>query len=554
MDHRARELFGGEASTFPLRRWAPVAVAFVALVVGVVASASSVFGHGGPSEDGSDPLRNTPLPCEVVNTPGLTARSANGIEHVANVCGFVGTDIEFQSRMANDGVHDYAFVGTMGAGMRIYDITDPTTPTFAGGYADPGWENDIQVEGHLAVATFDGLVGEDSSASTCLKERYPDAMGQGVDVYDLEYDAATALFNVVLLTCVANPPGGAHNVTLNPRSQWMAISNCCSDWAMDVIDLRRIENNSSRTSGTAPDAKHIYRLIDASQRDSSTCPAGATYRCVVIKKPNGTNATGLWQPHDVHFSRNGKTAYVAAINSTFIIDVSRVFEGVVKTIAIIPNISEPGGFASRHNIDISHQADVTADGKILVISDERGGGLTDQNCNVEAGDELVGGLHFWALAEINGVAASRGASPSNPKKLGVYVNPNPNDLGADPLQPALDLLPRFTSGCTVHVFRIGRNGTASPDAAEIEFGGVSSLSQRQLTTAWYGAGVWWIDFSGRPDRKAGDTIRESTETTWGNTLGWNVMPGASTWAAKEYKGYIFASDITRGFDVYRFAD
>ena len=47
---------------------------------------------------------------------GSCRASAKNIAHVANVCGFVGTDIEFQSRTAADGtVHDYAFVGTMGA-------------------------------------------------------------------------------------------------------------------------------------------------------------------------------------------------------------------------------------------------------------------------------------------------------------------------------------------------------------------------------------------------------------------------------------------------------
>jgi len=32
------------------------------------------------------------------------------------------------------------------------------------------------------------------------------------------------------------------------------------------------------------------------------------------------------------------------------------------------------------------------------------------------------------------------------------------------------------------------------------------------------------------------------------------MPGAETWSAKEYKGYIYAGDMTRGFDVYRFTE
>lgn len=29
------------------------------------------------------------------------------------------------------------------------------------------------------------------------------------------------------------------------------------------------------------------------------------------------------------------------------------------------------------------------------------------------------------------------------------------------------------------------------------------------------------------------------------------MPSADTWSAKEYKGHIYAGDMTRGFDVFR---
>jgi hypothetical protein len=69
-------------------------------------------------------------------------------------------------------------------------------------------------------------------------------------------------------------------------------------------------------------------------------------------------------------------------------------------------------------------------------------------------------------------------------------------------------------------------------------------------SAHYGAGVWHIDFSSASSSL--DGIAEDPQSTWGNTLGWNVMPGAETWSAKEYKGFIYAGDMGRGFDVYRF--
>ena len=519
--------------------WRPATVLLVlGLILATFAGASTAA-----ESDATDPVRNVALPCEVVQ-PALAqpARTARGISHVANVCEIVGTDIEFQSRTAANGtVHDYAFVGTMGAGFQIFDITVPTSPSDAGGYIDSGWQNDVQVNGDLAVVTFDGVSGEDSSISTCLKTKFPDGSGQGVDLIRLSFDSATARFETSLIDCVANPPGGAHNSTLHPSGEWLAISNSSSDWAVDVIDLRGV------LEGAAP--VHRYRFIDESRATAAgRCPAGATFTCVTVTAADGSSATGLWRPHDIHFSSNGRTMYVAALNSTFITDVSQALNGRLKTLSIIPNLSEEGGLANARNIELSHQADVTPDGKILVISDERGGGTSNTACNTD-GNGVIGGLHFWAVGSIKGLPASKAASPSNPVKLGTYFNPNPV-LGPDALQPAVDLLTRSERACTVHVFRIGGNGSSSPGEAAAGLGGVSSLGSRQLVTAWYGAGTWSVDFGRSPSND--DGTAEDSRSTWGNTLAWNVMPGAETWSSKEYKGYIYTGDMLRGFDVFAF--
>ena len=144
---------------------------------------SLLFLSGATAGDGDalDPARSGPLACELVNSPDAAPpRAAKNIVHLANRCGIVGTDVEFQSRTDAAGrSHDYAFVGTMGAGPRIFDVTQPANPQGAGGYVDSGWENDVQVRGDLMVATFDGVNGEPSSASTCLKTRYPTGSDQG---------------------------------------------------------------------------------------------------------------------------------------------------------------------------------------------------------------------------------------------------------------------------------------------------------------------------------------------------------------------------------------
>jgi hypothetical protein len=186
----------------------------------------------------------------------------------------------------------------------------------------------------------------------------------------------------------------------------------------------------------------------------------------------------------------------------------------------------------------------------LIISDERGGGLSNTGCNEDpfSGLGILGGLHFFALAPIAGQPQTAGASPSNPIKLGDYFTPPPL-FGADPLAPALANA-RIERACTIHVFRFGGNGSTSPGEIFPGMGGVSGLPNRQAVSAHYGAGTWWIDVSG-PSSNA-DGVNEDPRSTWGNTNGWIVMPGADTWSSKEYKGHIFTGDMVRGMDVFSF--
>jgi hypothetical protein len=501
----------------------------VTLALGVtIVTASYVANAGAPLN--LDPVHNFALPCEVVNTPGIVPRSARDIQHIANVCGIVGTDMEFQSRVDALGrTRDYAFLGTMGAGLRIFDITNPRRPTYAGGYLDPGWENDVQIRGDTAVIGFDPIGGRPPTLSACLQAQ---GSSGGEDILHLSYDPGTGTFRTQLLGCVSHSPGGgAHNSTIHPGGQWLAVSNPRAHGSIDVVDLR----------GGAFVLR--YRIVQNDTLAHANCTnLPAPGRCI----PNGR--AGTWSPHDIHFSRDGMTMFVAAVgNDTLILDVRNILAGAVRLISVIPNDRNgDGGVATDpHDISISHQSDVTPDGQILVVTDERGGGLTQTACNTDL-DGVIGGAHFWALAPVPNVPATAGASLATPKRLGGWFYPNPI-LRPDPFGAALAALPRAERGCTIHVIRIGGNGSSSPGPAQAGFDGVSRLGSRQFTTAHYGAGVWFVDFSGGGQ----SVIAENPHTTWGKTLGWNVLPGADTWSAKEYKGYVYAGDMARGFDVFR---
>jgi serine protease AprX len=230
-----------------------------------------------------DPAHNVPVPCELVSTLGSLPRSAKNLSHLANVCGLVGTDIEFQSRTDASGkVRDYAFLGTMGAGTRIFDITDPHLPRYVGGYIDPGWQNDVQVFGDLLVLAFDP-VGVAVHGSDCLRTKNATAGQQrgGVDLIHLEFDPVLATLKAPLtfqtqrLGCYLNEAGGAHTITIHPSGEWLAVNTATGN-GIEVVDLR----------------DNAFTFV---RRIPSAIVASA---------------------HDVFFSEDGNTLYSAAVSST----------------------------------------------------------------------------------------------------------------------------------------------------------------------------------------------------------------------------------------------
>jgi hypothetical protein len=128
--------------------------------------------------------------------------------------------------------------------------------------------------------------------------------------------------------------------------------------SVDVVDLR------------STPAKRIYRIVQNGTMNHASCGGAAAGQCI----SNGRN--GTWSPHDLHFSKDGRTMYVAAVgNDTVLVDVRNVLSGNVSTIGVAPNDSPPTGDVGNNpqDVSISHQSDVTSDGRMLVVTDERGG-------------------------------------------------------------------------------------------------------------------------------------------------------------------------------------
>ncbi len=146
------------------------------------------------------------------------------------------------------------------------------------------------------------------------------------------------------------------------------------------------------------------------------------------------------------------------------------------------------------SIMISHGADPTPDGKYLLITDEQNGAAANGVCN-------VGGVHVYDLT-IEAV----------PVKVGFWF--------MDPTNSATATVTGDSLICTAHVLDYASNG-------------------KTWTNGNYAAGIRVVS--------ATNVVGKPTE------LAYFMPEGANTWSAKTYKDprYIFANDMNRGFDVYK---
>ncbi len=309
-----------------------------------------------------------------------------------------------------DGREYFAYGSTL-YGLHIVDATDPMSPSLVSTYSaafgcptgtaeadgfDPlaplgGWENDQSVtpDGRIAVLGMD-------AAGRC----HDPAMGglEFVDLTDVENPRALHLTRNV---------GEAHSVTIDPVRPWLAYTST-SDGAdfIDVVDFSSCLGGVDELDACAPDVARIP--FTASQWPNVPVDGDG----------NDAATSGC---HDIRIV--GDVLYCAAVGQTSIIDISKLVDDDGRLTGTLltrgPNACEvvdatrtnaevkvtdcsdwtEDVFAERkakganaplvslivhdrskppsEDVSIAHQAEPTSDGRLLWVTDERGGGLAN---------------------------------------------------------------------------------------------------------------------------------------------------------------------------------
>jgi hypothetical protein len=537
--------------------WGFAATTIAALVVALPAFAD----HTNP---------RTPLAPTTGPIAGGLERGEGTWRHIANFPGLAsealtggGTDLEFFSPAGTNDV--YGAFGTLGQddagsiGQRIVQLT-------RGGAVAPRWVAD-HGSAHCTTTNPAGTLGlqHDSQIATQGRVRLltdtTDATGRchdpgggGIEIIDVSRIGETIFEpREVHLVRLA---GFSHTHTVDGRRPWL-IYNSSSDFSggnwIDVLDIRSCFGSLNWSLGTRRDACRpaVYRIPFqpewTQQRDQNT----------------GQLEPGSAACHDITFAND--RLYCAGLNATLIIDVAQLVDsaGNVKGTPFacpvvdgtrtgakvtdcgamgssrteqatgwrflgtfnhpgrdcgppgtdVRNCNSNNQVRSDDGVSVSHEADPTADGRLMFVTDERGGGVVPPGSSCTPGIDNPygnGGAHAFDISDPANIRYANG--PDGRKA--VYIS--------DAVVPAATF-------CDIHVIE-------------------QIPGEQRFIAAYYSQGIKLVDWF--VDPQGAVQFREVASLT---------LPNANTWAAEDFKithnadgtrtYFIAADDIHRGIDV-----
>jgi hypothetical protein len=535
--------------------WSLVTTAFAVLLAG---APSALADHTNP---------RTPLaPTAGTPTTGIV-RGEGTWRHVANFPGGAsnaltggGTDLEFFTPAGTTDV--FGAFGTLGQddvgsiGQRILQLT-------SGGAVAPRWVADhgsahceanasttsLQHDSQIATQGKVRLLTDTTDASG----RCHDSNGGGIEIIDVTH-IRNPDFNPREVHLVRHA-GSSHTHTVDTARPWI-VYNSSSDFAgrnwIDVLDLRTCFGTDKWTLVRRRDEcrPKVYRIQFqpewTMQRDQDT----------------GELEPGSAACHDITFANN--RLYCAGVNATLILDVSglvgkRGINGTPFPCPVIPgtrtgamvtdcsgmgperteratgwtflgtfqhpgrdcapkptdnrNCNSNNFVRSDQGVSISHEADPTADGRFMFVTDERGGGVVPPGSSCAPGIDNPygnGGAHTFDISTPSNIRYA--TTPTGEKS--VFIS--------DAVVPA-------ETFCDIHVIEHAPN-------------------EQRLLVAYYSQGVKIVDYF--IDGAGHVQFRETSSFT---------LPNANTWAVEDFKVvdnadgtrtyYLAADDIHRGIDI-----
>ena len=487
----------------------------------------------------------------IANFPGLASPALTG----------GGTDLEFFSPAGSSDV--WGAFGTLGqdeagsVGQRFIRLTQ-------GGEVRPEWVAD-HGSAHCATSNtsvtglqHDTQVGQLKGVTlltdtTDASGRCHDSGGGGIEIVDVSRIDSPA-FEPREVHLVRFP-GFSHTNTVDADRPWIVYSSSSDfdgrNW-IDVMDMRSCYGKTTwslaqRRGACRPSVYRIQLQPEwTQQRDQNT----------------GELEPGSASCHDITYDRN--RLYCAGLNATVILDVSGIAKGGSVAGKALPcpvidgtrtgaKVTDCSGMGparteratgwrflgtfqhpgrdcgppgtdvrtcnsnnqvrSDEGVAVSHEADPSHDGRLMFVTDERGGGIVPPGSSCAPGIDNPygnGGAHAFDISDPSNIKYA--TTPQGAKA--VYIS--------DAVVPA-------ETFCDIHVIE-------------------QVPGEQRLIAAYYSQGIKIVDYY--VDGNGAVQFVERASYT---------LPNANTWSAEDFKirdnadgtrtYFIAADDVHRGIDV-----
>ncbi|HEU5472882.1 MAG TPA: hypothetical protein VFV67_19720 [Actinophytocola sp.] len=389
---------------------------------------------------------------------------------------------------------NFAFVGNF-LGFTIYDIRNPRRPRIVSQVLCPGSQNDISVSGDLLFLSTDSRRTDNSCSSSAATDT-TSPYWEGIKIFDISNKRAPRYVQSVETAC------GSHTHTLVPEARHRGhdASTAGADGrGRDrslYLYISSYSPNPALSKCQPPHDK--ISIVKVPVRNPAAASVVATPVLfpdggnpgVVAPFPNGRTATSGCHDLTVYPEKNLMAG--ACMGDGVLFDISN--REAPRTISRVQDLT---------NFAFWHSATFNNDGTKVIFTDELGGGLTP-TCNATLGP-------------------TRGAD-------GVY-----------------DIVGRGDSRTLEFrsYFKISRHQAENENCVAHNGSLIPVRGRDIMVQAWYQGGIQVWDFTdSRNPREIGFIER-------------GPLPDGEDggeWSAYWYNGFIYGSDLVKGFDVVELND
>lgn len=432
------------------------------------------------------------------------------------------------AQVARGGVNsDLAFWGNLAAagnyrGARLLDITKPANPVTLSTIECNGAQGDVSLYKakarlllFVSVDTPQTNDGPEPGQQNCASSDTTEALGwEGIRIWDVTDPTAPAFVTAVRTDC------GSHTHTTIPDDDNHRAIIYVASYPLAATGLGPNCGTINPANGKPHGKISVIAVPDTAPETASVINEPPLHLDTIPSAGEDGSFVGAVACHDITtISQSSLGAEMKPAPKFEVAAAACLSEGQLWDISDPANPRTNDSLGHTHidneSVEVWHSSAFTWDGAVTLFGDEHGGGAAPGCTGPE---DTTGNIWFYRTVPPG--------TPGGAPLLGRYALPRP--------QPDEDV-------CSLHNFNV------IPINDNKAYIGVSSA---------YGGGTSVFDFTPAKTAEEHEGLAVDAPTL-GTEIGHYEASAAfggnaDTWSSYWYNDFIYAEDITRGFDVFSF--